>query len=454
MIPQFLSQWPWLASAGAIFALVAATWRQCLGILQRIADLVVCRVIVKDSAALAVMSFVWERGKRSPFGIRFFGGSKTYVHPNRRIEVVGYESITSDPVLLWRGCRPVIVARNNNDNKGTPNVGDYHSESLIRIWFIRGTFNAESLISECIALFNDIHKSKVAGGKSKARRFMVRRVGGYVKHDDDKNGSPVATRPYGPDEQIEEQLKTKTVRLLKWKADDIGQQPDGSPFNGYAFPKAVMSALSEIKTWLANEKWFRSKGIPWRRGWLLHGQPGSGKSTLVRSIAMEFDLPVYVLDLSGMTNDSLASAWQDIQQNAPTIALIEDIDAIFDGRKNISAQNTTRDMLTFDCLLNTISGVGNSDGVFLFVTTNHLEKLDPAIGVPKDGMSSRPGRIDRVIHLGLMDEPERRTVAQHILGDFCDLIEPTVEEGEGMTAAQFQHKCAALALEKFWEAKK
>jgi hypothetical protein len=454
MIPQLLSQWPWIASAGAIFALVAATWRQCLGILNRIGDLIVCRVIVKDAAALSVMSFVWERGKRSPFGIRFFGGPKTYVHPNRRIEVVGYESITSDPVLLWHQGRPVVIARNTSNPSQQPNVGDYHSESLIRIWFIRGTFNPETLISECISLFNSIHQSKVKGGKSKTRRFTVRRVGGFSKQDDDRNKREVAGRPYSNEEQIEEQLKTKTVRLLNWKADDIGMQPESSPFNGYAFPKPVMSALSEIRTWLENEKWFRSKGIPWRRGWLLYGQPGSGKSTLVRSIAMEFDLPVYVLDLSGMTNDTLASAWQDIQQNAPAIALIEDIDAVFKGRENISAMNTTRDSLTFDCLLNTISGVGNSDGVFLFVTTNHIEHLDPAIGVPENGQSTRPGRIDRVIHLGLMDEPERRAVAEHILGDFPALIGETVRKGEGMTAAQFQHKCAQLALEKFWEGRK
>jgi len=107
--------------------------------------------------------------------------------------------------------------------------------------------------------------------------------------------------------------------------------------------------------------------------------------------------------------------------------------------------------LTFDCLLNCISGVKQADGVFLVVTTNHVDKLDPALGIPDaTGKSTRPGRIDKAIHLGLMAEPQRLQLAKHILSDYPELIAKTVEEGEGETAAQFQSRCAQLALSKFW----
>lgn len=112
-----------------------------------------------------------------------------------------------------------------------------------------------------------------------------------------------------------------------------------------------------------------------------------------------------------------------------------------------------KDSLSFDCLLNTISGVGNSDGVLLFITTNNLDKLDSALGTETEGKSSRPGRIDKILFLGLMQEPERRKLANLILEDFPEIIEEVVKLGEGETAAQFQDRCAQLALKKFWNKK-
>lgn len=168
-------------------------------------------------------------------------------------------------------------------------------------------------------------------------------------------------------------------------------------------------------------------------------------------MAMHFDLPVFTFDLSTHDNSSFALAWQQVSGSAPCIALIEDIDAVFEGRTNVAATNKNRDNLTFDCVLNCISGVGNSEGVFLVVTTNHPETLDPALGVVKNGQSSRPGRIDRVIELGFMQETERARLAAHILSDFPEAQTLLVERSDAMTPAQFQDLCAQEALSLFWE---
>jgi hypothetical protein len=109
-----------------------------------------------------------------------------------------------------------------------------------------------------------------------------------------------------------------------------------------------------------------------------------------------------------------------MQLNVPCIALIEDIDNVFHGRENISrkhgmmsflmaskkkdgeADQPPPSPLTFDCLLNCLDGVDRCDGVFTIVTTNSIDKIDPALGQPRklpDGtvefISSRPGRIDK-----------------------------------------------------------
>lgn len=447
-------QWPWLAGSAALFTMLAATWRQCIGILKRIGDIAICRVVVKDQAAHAVMSLIWDRARRSPFSLRVFGGLNTYVHPVRRVEAIAYENISSDPMLLWIGGRPVVIARPRN-GEHEQNIGRSDLDAVVKIWFIRSTFNIDDLVTEAMEHFNKLHRASTGNDRRIKRRFHVNRVGRLDYGQDlESRKSPTPVSAVEGDNILEQWIKTKNVRLLHWNPDDIGIRSEHeSAFHGYAFPNSVMEIRREVQTWIENEKWFRSKSVPWRRGWLLHGPPGSGKSTLVRAIAMEFDLPVFALDLNSLDNQSISDAWQKIQQNAPAIALIEDIDAVFHGRENVSAKNTTRDSLTFDCLLNTISGVGNSDGVLLVVTTNHVEHLDDALGVPRNGGSTRPGRIDRVIHLGLMGEPERRLIAHHILSDFNWLIEPTISNGEGDTPAQFQDRCAKIALQKFWEQK-
>jgi len=187
--------------------------------------------------------------------------------------------------------------------------------------------------------------------------------------------------------------------------------------------------------------------IPWRRGWLLHGAPGTGKTSLVRAIGEDFDLPIFVFHLATLYNNELQAAWQKMLGNAPCIALIEDIDAVFEGRENRAGGH-----LTFDCLLNCLDGVERADGVLLIVTTNHLEKLDPALGVPESHVSSRPGRLDQILELRDLDEDGRRKLCRRILEEWPETWEETVHSGLGETGAQFQERCTQLALRRYWSA--
>src|SRR5439155_8896839 len=74
--------------------------------------------------------------------------------------------------------------------------------------------------------------------------------------------------------------------------------------------------------------------------------------------------------------------------------------------------NTGR--LSFDCLLNCLDGVEKGNDIFTVITTNHIDRLDPALGRPRprdDGtvefLSTRPGRIDKAIELGYIDEADK-----------------------------------------------
>ncbi|CAE6426755.1 unnamed protein product [Rhizoctonia solani] len=171
--------------------------------------------------------------------------------------------------------------------------------------------------------------------------------------------------------------------------------------------------LSDTRDFLKSEKWYADRGIPFRRGYLLHGVPGSGKSSLIHAIAGELALDIYVVSLSSSwINDATLTALMG-RVPARCIVLLEDLDAAFtrstsrDGQStgtptsekkdeskdnndsnNKEAEKKQEDIntLSLSGLLNALDGVAASEGRILFATTNHLERLDPAL--------SRPGRMD------------------------------------------------------------
>ncbi|KIM31399.1 hypothetical protein M408DRAFT_320460 [Serendipita vermifera MAFF 305830] len=174
-------------------------------------------------------------------------------------------------------------------------------------------------------------------------------------------------------------------------------------------PGVIEMLLADTKDFLRSEKWYANRGIPYRRGYLLHGTPGSGKSSLIHAIAGELALDVYVVSLSAswVNDSSLTTLLGRIP--ARSILLLEDIDAAFtrstsrdsdstgtpdsskttigpEKKEEAESKTTDTNTLTLSGLLNALDGMQASESRILFCTTNHLERLDPAL--------SRPGRMD------------------------------------------------------------
>ena len=444
-----------IAGIGAALVLVGSGWRYIVGFFTTIRNLVLVRTLNQHEASDAMLSYILNKGHMFKVGKRIYTGAKQYINPLKRLEVVVFEDITNEPVFVWLDNRPFILKRSKRDNDVSTNSqpGYYDKTSAvnpIEITTIRGFVNFDELTLKAVEYFNNLHRADSLTNKNK--RFLVRRLGKI--NSNSRDTSPRARGGSGSDDdEILADLKAKKVRLLRWSTAELGQiKTDNSSFKVFFFPPEVMNVVDEIRCWLKYEDWFKNKGIPWRLGCLFYGKAGTGKSTLIRSIAMELDLPVFILDLSTLDNSSLVEAWTEVQQNAPAIALIEDIDSVFNGRENVANTNVMRDILTYDCLLNTISGVKDSDGVLLCVTTNDITKLDNALGVPNNTESStRPGRIDRAVELMEMRSEERIKVAKHVLSEYPELVDTVVKLGENETAAQFQNRCTTLALSRFWQ---
>jgi hypothetical protein len=143
--------------------------------------------------------------------------------------------------------------------------------------------------------------------------------------------------------------------------------------------------IKDARKFLESGQWYENLGIPYRRGYLLYGPPGCGKTSFCQVLAGALRLDICMLSLSnrGMDDNNLASLLREAP--ARSMVMLEDVDAVFTNRE---LQKSAGDAagITFSGLLNAIDGVASQEGRIFIMTTNHIEKLDPAL--------IRPGRCD------------------------------------------------------------
>ena len=97
--------------------------------------------------------------------------------------------------------------------------------------------------------------------------------------------------------------------------------------------------------------------------------------------------------------------------------------------------------MAMSSMMNLLDGVSTPDGVCFFVTTNNPEDVEQAV--------TRPGRIDRVVHIGVASERLREEVARRVLLGFTsEEIDRAIGEGAGETIAAFRNRCQKMALKK------
>ena len=160
----------------------------------------------------------------------------------------------------------------------------------------------------------------------------------------------------------------------------VAQKRDPRPFDSVILSGNTMDALvADIQEFSSSKANYTNNGIPYQKGYLLHGAPGNGKSSTVLAIASLLERDVYVLDPSCVSDYALSNLMSNLPEQS--LLLVEDIDCIVkEDRK------TDSDKLSFSGLLNALDGIYAPTGRILFMTTNHLDKLDPAL--------IRPGRVD------------------------------------------------------------
>lgn len=146
--------------------------------------------------------------------------------------------------------------------------------------------------------------------------------------------------------------------------------------------------IQDVKKFIARKDHYIKLNVPWRRGYLLYGEPGNGKSSFVLALASELNYNVYTVSITSVVGDQqLAGLINQVRENS--ILLIEDVDSI--GIKRGNAEGVTSGV-TLSGMLNAIDGVAAQNGRVLIMTTNKRDLIDSAL--------IRSGRADKHVYVG------------------------------------------------------
>ena len=412
-----------MIAGGGLAATLAAAWGQIRSTFNYVRSQILVRTNMDSGTRRRVLLHLARTAKRTPGGDQYVFAH--WFHPSSgRALLVPFKTRGYAGLWFFHGWPLVILENGIITQRGFP---------------------VERLVKEAFEEMRD--------ADTRTTSFSVIDVYGYANENRGSSGLVAKREVDGPVGSPEDDIPSGALPCIdgSFMYEESEYRRSEDAFEHLYYSDSVQTHVQHAQLWFDQRDWYAQHSIPWRRGWLLYGPGGTGKSSMARALAQKMRIPLYRYHLSTLTDQEFLQRWGNM--DLPAVVLFEDIDTVFDGRKPVSERNT---QLTFDTVLNAISGVNSRDGVFLVVTTNHPDKIDPALGAVeqcKGDMSSRPGRIDTAIHLGFIDEAGRRKMAERILEDWPELQQAMIEKHTDVVPVQFQELCIQAAYNQLMKGK-
>jgi len=232
--------------------------------------------------------------------------------------------------------------------------------------------------------------------------------GDYAADDEEEDSNTYSDSPRSP--------------LSLSIANSIRPRSERTTFDDICGQKEAKDAIIKSVLWHRDPKRsvaMRNLGVSPPTGLMLYGPPGTGKTMLAKAVAgtiqgrfIEIKIPNILSSGVGDSERALKAAFDAAQNAAPAIIFIDEIQALFcrrDGGGNddddkMSSLLTSQLLLSLDALCRNAERDPDAGRVIVIAATNVPEALDPAL--------LRPGRFDKLIHVGLPDEEDRLGMIQ------------------------------------------
>jgi hypothetical protein len=418
----------------AVLAPFVLFFRHIQTFVKRVFTFFIRTDVISGEHSRYFVNYILDNSVKINFGNQNYTSERDYSKHHKRYLGFSY-AYRNQYILLFKNRIPLFIS-SNYDN--------------FNITYLFTTINVKEHFKNAIQeqYYND-EKKRI---KNQRNFFFSKANGHYEAHPSSESKQPMgrssaqlSDSPESPNSMFADYYKIpKHLDYVDLGYDDLGEEICREYAPNYYWTKEAKLFKREVEYWHKHRDWFTERQVPWRRGCLLSGKPGTGKSKMVYNTCIALDIPLYQIDISRMSNEEFESTVENAQHGS--VFLIEDIDAVFDGRKNTLDQgNMAKQLMTFDCLINTISGAKDKSGYFWVVTTNNIEKLDFAL--------LRAGRLDKKIEVLMIDDDGKQYIASNILKDWPNEIEKIIGETGEISVAEFENKCIERAQEIFWKTK-
>lgn len=187
------------------------------------------------------------------------------------------------------------------------------------------------------------------------------------------------------------------------KSKELWKSVSGASWNDVILSPAMKeNFISDVQGFFDNQELYAQFAVPWKRGVILHGVPGNGKTVSIKALMASLysrpdpipSLYVKSFETNCQTEQyAIRQIFQQARKMAPCLLVFEDLDSLVND-----------DIRSY--FLNEVDGLESNDGILMIGSTNHLDKLDPAI-------SKRPSRFDRKYHFKIPGEEERRAYVEY-----------------------------------------
>lgn len=164
--------------------------------------------------------------------------------------------------------------------------------------------------------------------------------------------------------------------------------------------------IQNIDKFIESEPLYKKSGIPHKMGIVLYGKPGTGKTSLIKAIATKYRFSVHTISLNNISEDNLKGILSFNDKSVYNIIVFEDIDVAkaTHNRDKSNNDNTSNKQVDLAGILNTLDGLADANNMIFIATTNHIQKLDPAL--------LRAGRFDYHYELDYFNYDEVQQYAQ------------------------------------------